>query len=362
MKEHTLDIRKRIIAIFLMAALILMQSFFLLSMSSEDKAYAADGSLEVRIQYEGWRGDKIPIIANFTRSDLKNIGNTEYNYTNLTDVATLLRIVARGPKITAVLDAAGIDRSSIKYIVFRTTDGHGKDGRFSMNMEPWQYESDRLYYPNLAGNYERDNEEGVIKPNKDSLKSAQRVPAILAVSYYCTKYDKDDVSSSKAKDRDLLRLCLGQTEIKEEEWTESGYSGSVTSHESIQLIYGIDVILKGSPEEDSELGLDDETGSGTITGSDDSDAGGGENTANKGKATTEKAKVAKKSNGIAVKEVLLGDKIEAETEEQSVIQEVKALGEAESYSKGALAGTIGGAIAACTAGFALRIRKYRIDK
>lgn len=362
MREHILDIRKRIIAIILMAVLILMQSFFLLSIGSEGKSYAGDGSLEVRIQYEGWRGDKIPVKAKFSRSELESIGNSVHKYTNVTDVATILRIVGKGPKLTDVLDAAGIDRSSIKYVVFRTTDGSGKHSRYSMQLEPWEYESNRLYYPNLANNYERDSEEGIIKPNEGSLSGAERVPVILATSYYCTKNDNDSISNDRMKSHDLLRLCIGQTEIKEGQWTEYGYSGDVTSHQSVQLIFGVDVILKGSPDDDAELGIDDDNGSGAKTGSEDNIAGGGDNTANKGKATANKAKVVKKSSGVTVKEVLLGDKIEAETEEESVIQEVKALGEAENYSKGALAGTIGGAIAACTAGFVLRIRKYRIDK
>lgn len=432
MTEHILAIRKRILGIFLVTALILSQAVLLAPIDANNQVYAGNGSLEVRVQYEGWRGDKVPVKAKFSRSELESIGNTVHKYTNVTDVATVLRIVARGPKLSDVVSAAGIDLGSVKYVVFRTTDGSGKHSRYSMKLEPSEFESNRFYYPHLANNYERDSEEGVIKPNDGALSDAERVPAILGVSYYCTKNDKDSISNDRLKDHDLLRLCLGQTVIKENKWTSYGYSGDVTSHQSVQLIYGMDVILKGSPIQGMDLSIDqldlrvgssakvsvsvsgDEAfasdykasqmkwsssdksvatvdkngtvtivgpGSATITatapdGTQASIVINGTGTKKDEKAVGDKAdtedrkksinkEIIKKISSITAKELVLGDKIEATTDDSQNVDvnpEVQALGEAENYSKGALAGTIGGVIAACGAGFVLRIRKYRIDK
>ena len=432
MKDLTLAIRKRILAIILIAALIIAQALFITPLCAKNQVYAGDASLEVRVQYEGWREDKIPVKASFTRTQLESIGNQVYKYANVTDVATLLRIVARGPRVVDVIEAAGIDRNSIKYIVFRTTDGSGKDRRFSMQLEPWEYETERFYYPNLAKNYERDNEECIIYPNKGSLSGAIKVPAILGLSYYCTKTDQREISESKMVKEDLLRLCIGQTTLQEEQWSDYGYSGDVTSHESVQSIFGMDVVLKGSPISGMNLAIDqldlkvgssakvsvsvsgDEAfasdykasqmkwsssdksvatvdkngtvtivgpGSATITatapdGTQASIVINGTGTKKDEKAVGDKADTEdrKKSinkekikiiSSITAKELVLGDKIEATTDDSQNVDvnpEVQALGEAENYSKGALAGTIGGVIAACGAGFVLRIRKYRIDK
>lgn len=349
MKESILAISKRISVIATIAVLILAQTWVV---SPEVKA--ADGSLEVRIQYEAWRGDKIPTKAVFSSEELLGIGSQIYQYTNVTDVATLMRTVARGPKLSDVISAAGIDRSSVKYVIFRTVDGNGKDGRYSMKLSPWQYESDRMYYPNLAGNYERNNEEGTIKPNEGSLSDASHVPAIMAVDYYSTKTDRDSISKSKLSRKSLLRFCLGQTPIDEGKWTDSGYSGDVTSEESIQDIYGIDVILTGAPPEDEELNVDDKN-----VGSKGSKGGGKSSSSSNANKVSDETE----TQGILARELVLGEAVKQDDpEELTDLAEVSALGNAENYGRGAVAGTIGSAAAACIAGFVLRLRKFRIDK
>lgn len=442
-------IKNRILAVLCLTMLLLTQVMIVYPCLEKNEAYAAGGSLEIRVQYEGWREDKIPTKTVMTRSDLEAISTSAKQYINVTDVATTMRIIAKGPTIPSLLDTAGIDRSSVQYIIFRTGDGSGRDSRYSLKIYPSMYENDRLYYPNLFGNYEKDYDEGIIRPKEGSLSNPQRVPAILAVSYYTTKSESSSVDESKIEYWDQLRFCIGQTELRENEWTAPGYDGDVTSHESVHSIFGMDVILKGSPLKGMSLGLDNTdikvgssgkikiTASGdelfmndmfsaedmTWTSSDESVAtvssdgtltvvGKGtavitatapdgtaaqvviNGTAGKEKDPAETdseqnseeeiiAKIAGKVaeqtgrqvrenktgpanetlEKIRVRELNLGDMVTVEEADRVTgDEEISALGEAEDYSRGALAGTIATTAAAATGGFVLRIRKYHIDK
>jgi len=247
---------KRILSLVCAGLIVIAQLAFVIPCFEENQAYAADGSIEVRVQYEGWREDKIPTIATFSRSELNALGSSTYTYANVTDVATVMRTIGKGPELTAILDASGIDRSSISYIVFRTTDGSGKNKRFSLKITPSMYENNRYYYPNLYNNYERDNDGGIICPGEGALSGASFVPAIIATSHYSSKNPKTEINESKLIAESYCRFCLGQTKLTEGKWTIAGYSGDTTSEESITNIFGIDVVLKGSPIKGLSLSLD----------------------------------------------------------------------------------------------------------
>ncbi|MCQ2566863.1 MAG: Ig-like domain-containing protein [Mogibacterium sp.] len=427
---------KRILAIMCLTLIVIAQVPFVVPLWGENEVIAAD-SFEVRVQYEGWREDKTPVKASFSSNELLSLGSNIYFYSNVTDVATVMRTVACGPTINAILDAAGIDRSSVSYIALKTTDGSGKDGRFPLKITPSMYSSTRYYYPKLPTRHNKDEDGERIMPREGALADAETVPAILGIKYYSTKNENKSVSADMMEAQTKYRFCIGQTELSEGEWSRPGYSGDVTSQESIQNVIGMFVVLKGSPISGIGISFEDEqflvgsrhtakvTTSGdalfikdsnfsaeemTWESSDDSIAevsssgvvtivGAGKVTItanapdgssksvtinaymNEGDIqdtddpdkTDKKIKtVVKKSKSTerigekhVVREISIGERIDLSEDNYETFagdEEISALGEAEDYSRGALAGTIATTAAAATGGFVLRIRKYHIDK
>lgn len=251
--------KKRTAAILCIIAMVICQAYFVVP----GIAYAEDGSgeagkvLSVRVQYAGEREDKIREKTSFTSSQLSNMGASVYRYTNVTDVGTVLQIVAVGPRLTSVIEAAGIDLNSVKMITFRTTDGSGVYSHYSRNFDVGKHlTSTRYYYPNLPKNYERDSDRQTLTPLPGSLDGAKMVPSILATKSASTKNPNKTLSESEMDLDEAFRFCLGQTPLKEGLETIPGYDGGdVNAMDSAQYIYGMDITLYGSPVEGIQLDL-----------------------------------------------------------------------------------------------------------
>ena len=104
--------RKRIAAG--LCILVILAGVF--GFASAEKTYAepAGETLIVRVQYAGEREEKIREKARFTKSELEAMGASAQRYTNVTRVGTIMAIVGRGPKMTTILERAGIDLNSIQ--------------------------------------------------------------------------------------------------------------------------------------------------------------------------------------------------------------------------------------------------------
>lgn len=249
----------RITAALCVGFLALCQIIFF-AMPLSVYAEPAGETLIVRVQYAGEREEKIREKARFTKSQLSAMNASTWNYTNVTDVGTILAIIARGPKLSAVIDAAGIDSNSIKYITFRTTDGTGVHQHYTRNFTVSQHlTAARYYYPKLQQNYER-HEDGTLTPLVGSLRGRVQVPSILAVESYSTKQPSKIPQASDMTGKESYRFCLGQTALEENVKTRPGYGGGdVTAMESTESIFGIDITLYGSPVTGISLGLDSKT-------------------------------------------------------------------------------------------------------
>lgn len=221
---------------------------------SEAQAAVAGADLEVRVGYFGDDKD-YRTKAVLTRSDLESLGTQTYYYENVTRVGTVMGTVARGPRITDVLTAAGIDLASVQTINLRTTDGQKVNNWFvSLNMDQW-VNSTRYYYPDLRANYERvENDDGTdngkVMPLPGSLNGAQTVPAILAIESYATKSPDAELDPSMMGTTESYRFCSGQTPM-----TEGVLCGDITSMNSAKWIFGIDVTLYGSAGDATGLAL-----------------------------------------------------------------------------------------------------------
>ena len=84
-------------------------------------AYAVTGGDEliIRVQYIGERGDKVREVTRFTRNEMSSMSDGLFYYSNSTSVGGIMRTKATGPKVTTILNHAGIDIGSIHHINFR---------------------------------------------------------------------------------------------------------------------------------------------------------------------------------------------------------------------------------------------------
>jgi hypothetical protein len=230
-----------------------MPGGFVVPVTAETNSGIPGEVLSVRVQYAGEREDKIREKVAFTKDELNAMGAAVYRYSNVTDVGTVLQIVALGPPLQSVIDAAGIDINSIKMITFKTTDGYSRNFDVGMHLT-----STRYYYPHLAKNYQRNSDAQTLIPLEGSLADAQRVPSILALKSESTKNPNRVISVDEMDTDECFRFCLGQTPLQEGLETIPGYDGGdVNAMDSAQFIYGMDITLYGSPVRGIELSLDE---------------------------------------------------------------------------------------------------------
>lgn len=245
--------KKRIAAVICALALVLGQAVFVVPASAAESSGVPGEVLSVRVQYAGEREDKIREKISFTSDELRSMDAAVYRYTNVTDVGTVLQIVAVGPPLLNVIEAANIDINSIKMITFKTTDGYSRNFDVGRHLT-----SERYYYPHLPKNYERDSDAMTLVPLEGSLADAQRVPSILALESESTKNPTRDLSEEEMDLDEAFRFCLGQTPLIEGLETVPGYDGGdVNAMDSAQFIYGMDITLYGSPVKGIDLTVDD---------------------------------------------------------------------------------------------------------
>lgn len=258
LKKAGLPSKKRA-AILCIGFLLMCQAAFF-AMPRPVYAEPAGETLIVRVQYAMEREDTIREKARFTKSQLNAMNASTLRYTNVTDVGTVLAIIARGPKLSAIIEAAGIDSNSIKHITFRTTDGTGEHQRYGRNFSVSQHlTAARYYYPKLQQNYER-HEDNTLTPLTGSLRNRTQVPSILAVESFSTKQPSKIPEPSDMTGKESYRFCLGQTALAENVKTRPGYGGGdVTAMESTESIFGMDITLYGSPVKGISLALDSKT-------------------------------------------------------------------------------------------------------
>lgn len=215
----------------------------------------AGETLTVRVGYWGEDGD-YRVKAELTRQQLEALPQQTNFYTNMTRVGTIMATVGRGPKLSDVINAAGIDTGSVRMIHLRTTDAGGRVNSWFLDFKADKYiGSDLYYYPNIIDNWEILGER-LGRPLEGALEGMTRVDTILAIESYSTKVPSKakEINASQMNEEDSYRLCAGQSLL-----TEGQETSDVSSNESAKWIFGIDVTLWGSPEDATglEISLDD---------------------------------------------------------------------------------------------------------
>lgn len=236
-------------------AVVIICSMLLLYTPSEVYGQAAGDTLIVRVGYWGEDGD-YRTKAELTRQQLESLPQQLNYYTNMTRVGTIMATVGRGPKLSDVIGAAGIDIGSVRMLHLRTTDAGGNINNWFLDFKADKYIGSTLYYyPNIIDNWEVIG-DSLGKPLEGALSGKSQVDTILAIESYSTKIPSKakTINASQMNTADSYRLCAGQSLL-----TEGQETSDVSSNESAKWIFGIDVTLWGSPEDATglEISLDD---------------------------------------------------------------------------------------------------------
>ena len=174
-----------------------------------------------------------------------------------------------------------------------------------------------------------------------------QVPAILALECAESKAPNTDATKLSMSTKKSYRFCMGQSELQDGK--EVDLYRDVTSVDSCHSIYGLDITLYGSPDDE-----------GTDVDSKDDIGSKKKSTANNMKSNG--SKTAKKVY-IKARELVLGDKIveDVSPEERfrnNMSTEAKALNDVEPYSRGAAIAVGTGTALLFGLGAITRIIKY----
>lgn len=244
---------KRIIAMCCAVLLIALQVVFVVPVMHADADSKAGENLEVRVQYEGERGGKIRTIAVFSNSELESLGAYDAKYVNITRVGTLMKTAAHVVNLTNIIEAAGIDIESVKSFTFRATDGYTMTfgGEDYLGTAGW-------YYPALGAHAHRTDVDGdgYVQMEAGALEGATHdsIPA-LAIKSNSIKSFKTEPSFESMSTRTAYRFLTGQTDLSYLKYEDENGSEAfeittdhdITAWDSVKYIYGIDIVLKGTP-------------------------------------------------------------------------------------------------------------------
>lgn len=211
-KKH---IANRILAMICVTALVIMQGVFVLPAAS----HAASGGLVVRVQYAGERGDKIRTKCTFSAAELEQMSNGTYYYSNINRVGSIMRSKASGPEITSIINAAGIDMSSVESFALIVNNSGERFGQQLYNVGKYIY-TERYYYPNLTRCKKGSGSGDFVPviPQEGALDNPQPVPTILATKYYSTISSSVDLNSKAMTASKGYRMFIGQTSLKHLEY------------------------------------------------------------------------------------------------------------------------------------------------
>ena len=242
---------KRIFAVCCVVLIVLLQVVFVVPAGAKT---TAGEELEVRVQYEGERGGKIRTIAVFSNADLEAMGAHNQMFSNITRVGTVMHSAAYCIELERIIETAGIDLDSVKSFTFRTSDGYTMtfNGSDYLGTAGW-------YYPELSrlsDIIKTGNDEGLVQLESGALEGGHmHSNAVLALKSHSLKGLNRPPEYSKMTATKSYRFFTGQTDLsylryEDEEGNEAFHpttEDDITAWDSVKYIYGVDVVLKGTP-------------------------------------------------------------------------------------------------------------------
>lgn len=242
---------KRILAVLCVVLIALLQVIFVMPAGAKT---TAGENLEVRVQYEGERGGKIRTIAVFSNDDLEAIGAHNQMFSNITRVGTVMHSATYCIELEQIIEAAGIDIDSVKSFTFKASDGYTMTfgGSDYLGTSGW-------YYPELSRLSNRIDTgygDGVVQMKPGALDGGVlQSNAALAIKSYSLKGSRQYPSYDKMTTDNSYRFFTGQTDLsylryEDEDGNEAFQpttEDDITAWDSVKYIYGVDVVLKGTP-------------------------------------------------------------------------------------------------------------------
>ena len=246
--------RNRILAVLCAALMVLLQVAFVVPAIYAAADTKAGEEFEVRVQYEGERGGKIRTAAVFSNSELEALGAHNQMFSNITRVGTVMHSAAYGVELEKIIEAAGIDLNAVKSFTFRATDGYtlSFNGDDYLGATGW-------YYPELSRLSNRvntGNGDGVLQMKAGALDGGVlEKTSLLALKSFSRKGSNKDPEYDEMTTDESYRFFTGQTDLsylrqEDEEGNETfklTTENDITAWDSVKYIYGIDIVLKGTP-------------------------------------------------------------------------------------------------------------------
>lgn len=213
---------------------------------------SAVDKLTIKIGYYGWDPDEYVEKAVFTASDLYDMGTVVEDYTYWDGSKRVAIDSSMGVPLSTILDAAGIDQSSIANLDFWTADsGNGAFTSFT-----WQQllGTKRYYFRNLPAYFSYDDSGNVVCDSDEAWKDAERVIPMMALEENWTWYEigtEDATGTDNYGTANRFRLNFGQTDPMEKR-----------TFNSAKMVHTIYVMFSGSPVLTSgETNIDGKVGS-----------------------------------------------------------------------------------------------------
>ena len=235
---------------FLIITLVIMSAFiagytYLSSANAVDK-------LTIKIGYFGWPTSDYVEKAVFKASDLYDMGPVNSYYTYWDGSKRVAIDSSFGVPLTTIIDAAGIDQSSISNLDFWTADsGNGAFASFT-----WKQliGTKRYYFADLASYFHYNDSGKIVCDTKEAWKHARRVQPMMALEENWTWYEigtEDATGTDSLGTANRFRLNFGQADPTEKR-----------TFNSAKMVHTIYVMFSGTPKlTSSESNIEGKVGS-----------------------------------------------------------------------------------------------------
>ena len=226
-------------------------SAFMAGYTDRSSASAVD-KLTIKIGYFGWPTSEYVEKAVFKASDLYDMGPVNSYYTYWDGSKRVAIDSSFGVPLTTIIDAAGIDQSSISNLDFWTADS----GNGAFTSFPWKQliGTKRYYFADLAS-YFHYNDSGKVECDTDEAwKHARRVQPMMALEENWTWYEigtEDATGTDNLGTANRFRLNFGQADPMEKR-----------TFNSAKMVHTIYVMFSGTPKlTSSESNIEGKVGS-----------------------------------------------------------------------------------------------------
>lgn len=221
----------------LLIFVLMMCTAFMAGATRETDASAVD-ELTIKIGYYGWQPSDYVEKAVFSASDLYDMGAISADYTYWDGSKRVAIDSSYGVPLSAIIDAAGIDQSSIANLDFWTADsGNGAFTSFT-----WQQliGTKRYYFRDLAACFYYDDSGKIVCDTDEAWKGARKVQPMMALEENWTWYEigtEDATGTDNLGTANRFRLNFGQADPMEKR-----------TFNSAKMVHTIYVMFSGTPQ------------------------------------------------------------------------------------------------------------------